>query len=269
MSIVPFSFPDTGQAVRTLMVEGEPWFVAADVCAVLDIANVGNALARLDEDERGSIRLADGTPGNPNRAVVNEPGLYSLVLRSDKPEARAFKRWITHEVLPAIRRAGQYAPLPSLEDPLAALEQQTTLTRRAIELAKAERARAVAAETRAAALEPDAARARRTLDAEGLALVGTVAKRFGIREKALRGFLYDEELLIRSGARRNEPYARWVASGHFEVKTRLVGDDLDRPPVARSTTYVSPKGEDLIWARLHRAGLVAAPVPPIRQLELT
>ncbi|MEU9777153.1 phage antirepressor KilAC domain-containing protein [Streptomyces sp. NPDC047968] len=82
-------------------------------------------------------------------------------------------------------------------------------------------------------------------------------------------FLYDEELLIRSGARRNEPYARWVASGHFEVKTRLVGDDLDRPPVARSTTYVTPKGEDLIWARLHRAGLVAAPVPLIRQLELT
>lgn len=108
-AITPFEFPATGQQVRTLLIDGEPWFVAADVCAALDIANVGNALARLDDDEKSSIRLTDGTPGNPNRGIVNEAGLYALILRSDKPEAKAFKRWVTHEVLPAIRRTGSYS----------------------------------------------------------------------------------------------------------------------------------------------------------------
>jgi len=104
--LVTFSYGD--RPVRTVVVGGEPWFVAADVCAVLGIANVGNALARLDDDEKDSIRLADGTPGNPNKAIVSEPGLYSLILRSDKPEAKVFKRWVTHEVLPQLRRTGHY-----------------------------------------------------------------------------------------------------------------------------------------------------------------
>lgn len=125
-----------------------------------------------------------------------------------------------------------------------------------------------AAEARNAELEPDAARARRTMDADGLALVGTVAKRFGIQEKALRQFLHAEGLLIRDGNRRNEPYARYVESGHFELKITLVGEDPDRPLKEKSTTVVTPKGEALIWKRLFDAGYVSSPVPPPRQLEL-
>src|SRR5690606_37056960 len=113
--LVTFRYDDN--PIRTVLVDGEPWFVAADVCAVLGIANVGNALARLDDDEKDSIRLADGTPGNPNKAIVNEPGLYSLILRSDKPEAKAFKRWVTHEVLPAIRKTGRYEVQPAYRLP--------------------------------------------------------------------------------------------------------------------------------------------------------
>lgn len=96
--------------VRTVVRNNEPWFVAADVCRALELVNIGNALARLDEDEKGSIRSMDGTSngGNPNMSIVNEPGLYALVLGSRKPEAKAFKRWITHEVLPTLRQTGQY-----------------------------------------------------------------------------------------------------------------------------------------------------------------
>lgn len=123
--ITPFAFPATGQPVRTVMVDGQPWIFANDVCAVLEIANVGNALARLDEDEKSSIRLTDGTLGNPNRAIINEAGLYSLVLRSDKPEAKTFRRWVTHDVLPTIGRTGSYSAAPVLpqdyEEALAAL----------------------------------------------------------------------------------------------------------------------------------------------------
>lgn len=128
--------------------------------------------------------------------------------------------------------------------------------------------RADRAEAKALELEPDAARARKTMDADGLSLVGTVAKRFGIRERALREFLYAEGLLIRDGIRRNEPMARFVQSGHFELKTRPIEIDPDGPPTMRSTTYVTPKGEALIWKRLHDAGMVRSPVMPARQLEL-
>lgn len=113
-------------------------------------------------------------------------------------------------------------------------------------------------------MEPEAARAARMLDADGLALVGSVAKRFGLQERKLREFLYAEGLLIRYGFRRNEPMARYVASGHFGLKVTLVGE----PPRERSTTYVTPKGEGLIWRRLHAAGVVGSPRMPARQLML-
>ena len=88
--------------MRVIMRDGVPWFVLADLCRVLEIANVGNAAARLDDDERGSIRNPDVTPagGNSNITIVNESGMWSLVLTSRKPEAKRFKKWVTGEVLP-------------------------------------------------------------------------------------------------------------------------------------------------------------------------
>lgn len=93
--------------LRIVDINGEHWWVAKDVCDVLDIDNVSQALSRLDDDERNTFILNDGI-GNPGRAIINEPGLYSLILGSRKPEARAFKRWVTHEVLPSLNRNGFY-----------------------------------------------------------------------------------------------------------------------------------------------------------------
>jgi Prophage antirepressor len=76
------------------------------VCKALEISNGRDAVSRLDSDEKSSVALTDGTPGNPNMTIINEPGLYSLVLGSRKPEAKAFKRWITHEVIPSVRKTG-------------------------------------------------------------------------------------------------------------------------------------------------------------------
>ena len=94
--------------VRVVERDGEPWFVAADVCRALDVVNSRDAVARLDADEKNTVVLTDGTPGNPQKTIVNEPGLYTLILGSRKPEAKAFKRWITHEVIPTIRKTGAY-----------------------------------------------------------------------------------------------------------------------------------------------------------------
>lgn len=100
-TIIPFTFPETGQPVRTVTIDGEHWFVAADVCSVLTIANPSQAVSYLDDDEKKQV---DGTlisnEGGGAPWILNEPGLYSLILRSRKPQAKAFKRWITHEVIP-------------------------------------------------------------------------------------------------------------------------------------------------------------------------
>lgn len=119
--IIPFDFEE--QAVRVVMRDGEPWFVAADVCRVLEIGNPSDAVSRLDEDERDRVNLntldtTEGIRGNPNATIISESGLYALVLTSRKEAARRFRKWITAEVLPAIRRTGRYeqAPPPPAPD---------------------------------------------------------------------------------------------------------------------------------------------------------
>ena len=105
--------------VRTVMIDGNPWFVAADVCRALEIVNPSMTLERLDDDEKGSLNLTEGTSpkgGNPNVNIINEPGLYVLVLGSRKPEAKAFRRWVTHEVIPSIRKTGSYSRVETNQD---------------------------------------------------------------------------------------------------------------------------------------------------------
>ncbi len=108
-SIVPFDFE--GAAVRTLTRDGEPWFVLADVCRVLEIVDTHTASRRLDQDEKGVHSMP--TPGGPQSVVViNESGLCSLILTSRAPAAKLVKKWVTSEVLPAIRRTGGYSMPP-------------------------------------------------------------------------------------------------------------------------------------------------------------
>ena len=100
-------------SVRTVTINGEPWFVAADVCNALDIGNPSQAISRLDDDEKVTLTTNEGHSGKLGGAqmlnVISEAGLYSLILKSRKPEAKVFKRWITHEVIPDIRQYGMYA----------------------------------------------------------------------------------------------------------------------------------------------------------------
>jgi prophage antirepressor-like protein len=112
-----FSFQD--KQVRVVLRDGEPWFVARDVCEVLDHSDTSTAIRRLDDDEKLTQTMF---VSGQNREVwlVNEPGLYSLILTSRKPEAKAFKRWITHEVIPTIRKTGAYAADQNKIVPLSA-----------------------------------------------------------------------------------------------------------------------------------------------------
>lgn len=122
---LPIQYAFEGTEVRVVMINGEPWFVAADVCQALAISNNRDAVARLDDDERG-VATTDTPSGPQEMGIINEAGLYSLILRSRKAEAKRFKRWVTHEVLPALRKHGAYVmpeaqpEAPAQDAPLAA-----------------------------------------------------------------------------------------------------------------------------------------------------
>lgn len=102
-----FTFNASNQQVRTVTLDGQPYFVAKDVCSILDISNHIDALSRLDDDEKGRSVLPTQF-GDKETNLVNESGLYHLIFQSRKPEAKAFRRWVTSEVLPSIRRTGHY-----------------------------------------------------------------------------------------------------------------------------------------------------------------
>lgn len=120
-----FSNPEFGQ-VRAAIIGGEPWFVATDVCQCLDIGNSRQALSRLDDDEKGVISN-DTHGGRQDVSAVNEPGLYKLVLSSRKPDAEVFKRWVTHDVIPSIRKTGGYMTSAATEQLQTLLVSQQAL----------------------------------------------------------------------------------------------------------------------------------------------
>ena len=94
--------------------DGEPWFILNEVCKKLEIANAGNISARLDDDEKDTIQIMDSIGRARNTVIINESGLYNAIIRSSKPQAKTFRKWITSEVLPSIRKTGGYKGNPRL-----------------------------------------------------------------------------------------------------------------------------------------------------------
>lgn len=118
-AITVFDNPEFGSVRTVTGPDGGIWFVAKDVCECLGLANPNDAISQLDEDEKG-VAIVDTLGGKQEMATISEPGLYSLTLRSRKPEAKTFKRWITHDVLPSLRKTGGYGkPALSREDELS------------------------------------------------------------------------------------------------------------------------------------------------------
>ena len=103
-----FTFNPTNQPIRVEIRDNAPWFVAKDVCNALTINNHNDAISRLDDDEKG-VATIDTLGGKQSMSIINESGLYNLIFQSRKPEAKAFRKWVTSEVLPSIRRTGRYA----------------------------------------------------------------------------------------------------------------------------------------------------------------
>lgn len=120
-----FNYQDND--VRTVEINGEPWFVLKDVCSVLGLGSAHKVADRLDEDERNQIPLTDSLGREQETTIINESGLYNVILRSDKPEAKPFRKWVTSEVLPSIRKTGSYNQKPLSPVEMFAMQAQINL----------------------------------------------------------------------------------------------------------------------------------------------
>lgn len=181
MEMQLFSSAEFG-SIRAISRDGEPWFVAKDVCTALGVANSRDALARLDDDEKG-VGLTDTLGGAQEMTIVNEPGLYTLVLSSRKPEARAFKRWITHEVIPAIRRTGGYMVARDGETPEETMARAVLIAQDAIARKDADISRLRA---KTAALAPKAGMYDACMDGERWMSVTEVARLLAQYDPSIR-----------------------------------------------------------------------------------
>lgn len=241
MTLIPFSYEN--QPIRVLTIDNEPWFMVVDVAEVLGLVNVHSSLAFLDEDEKG-IHTMD-TPGGAQKfRIVSEAGLYSLILRSRKPEAKRFKRWITHEVLPSIRKRGMYATPDAVE---SMLEDPDLLIRLLNDL-KAERAKRAELAAKAEQDAPKVIFADAVSAAKTTILIGDLAKLLkgnGIDVGSVRLFrwLRDKGFLIaRSGADYNSPTQKAMELGLFEVKETAVSH-ADGHVTISKTPKVTGKGQ--------------------------
>ena len=237
-----------GRQVRTVQFDGNPWFVAVDVCETLGLDQVTRAMNRLDEDEVRLIKVTH--PQNPDKTLfmnaVNEPGLYRLILCSRKPEAKEFRRWITHEVIPSLRRTGGYQ-LPEFDAKTSKLPQfsRRDLLNLAIDAeAECEELRGVVAD-----LAPKAEFYERVADAGSTFSLGEVAKMLAIPScgrNNLVKVLREEGILMANNVAKQ----RYVDRGYF----RIVQAEYNAPdgsPRVKAVTRVHEKGVAFIGRRLN------------------
>lgn len=249
-------FDFKGALLRTLTDEaGEPWFIAKDVCDILELTNPAVALQSLDEDEKTNLSNSYvwSEPGR-RPLIISEPGLYRLVMRSRKPEAKEFQRWVTHEVLPQIRRTGGYIPTDAGDDDMTILAKAVMIGQRTME---AQQRKIAEQQTRIVELEPKARFADAVAASDGTCLVGELAKMLrqngmDIGQNRLFRLLQADGYLGKSGSNRNVPTQRAMDLGLFRIKETTVTHADGHTTVSR-TPKVTGKGQryfiDRYWGR--------------------
>ena len=229
--------------VRTIQKDGEPWFVLRDVCNVLGLGTPARVAERLDTDEVSQTHITDSMGRQQEMTIINESGLYNVILRSDKPEAKPFRKWVTSEVLPTIRRHGMYATPDTVEKMLA--DPDTTI--KLLETIKQERAARMALEAKAEADKPKVLFADAVSASHTSILVGDLAKLLrqngvDIGQNRLFSFLREKGYLCSQGERYNLPTQRSMDRGWFQVKETTINQPNGSVRITR-TVKVTGKGQ--------------------------
>lgn len=248
-------FDFKGAALRTLTDEaGEPWFVLKDCMSILDLGNPTETVKMFDDDEFSTTEVIDSIGRRQQAYIISEPGLYKLVMRSRKPEAHEFQRWVTHEVLPQIRKTGGYIPATDADDDMTILAKAVMIGQRTME---AQKRKIASQQSRIVELEPKARFADAVAASDGTCLVGELAKMLrqngmDIGQNRLFRLLQADGYLGKSGSNRNVPTQRAMDLGLFRIKETTVTHADGHTTVSR-TPKVTGKGQryfiDRYWGR--------------------
>ena len=241
--IMIFSNADFGD-IRTLNVDGEPWFVGKDVTGALGYTNSRKALSDHVYDEDKGVTKCDTLGGAQNIAIINESGVYSLIMGSKLPSARKFKHWVTSEVLPAIRKHGMYAVDDLIANPDLAIQAFTALKE------EREKRKALEAQTKVQAKQIEEMQPKVTyydivLNCKDLVSVNTIAKDYGKSAIWLNKWLHDHGIQYRQG-KVWILYQKYAKKGYAKSRTRTFSDS-DGGNHARVHTYWTQAGRIFIY----------------------
>lgn len=233
--------------IRTVNISGEPWFVGKDVAEVLGYSNNRKAIADhvYEEDKTDGVTIRDSMGREQNPILINESGLYSLILSSKLPNAKEFKRWVTSEVLPSIRKHGAYMTDDMVEK---VLTDPDTIIRLAQQIKEA-KARLAQAEDTIRLMEPKAAYYDTVAESRGSLNFRETAKLFKIKERDFIAFLLEQKMVYRNSRGRIVPYAEYNGK-YFEMGEVTYNSSVGQ----RSTVYtkITPQGRQAIHNRLRR-----------------
>lgn len=222
--------------VRSLLINSEPWFVGKDVADVLGYKNQNDALSKhVDGEDKDTIAIRDSIGRNRNTPIINESGLYSLVLSSKLPSAKKFKRWVTSEVLPALRKIGQYQ--------VKELSGQELMAKALIEAQSV----LAAKDKQIEEMKPKALFADAVSASKGSISVGSLAKLLAqngiaIGQNRLFAWLRDNNFLIKDGKSKNVATQRYIDQGLFELKANVTFENGETK-THKPTTMVTGKGQ--------------------------
>ena len=238
--ILVFENKDYG-TIRTVMIDNAPWFVATDVCSAIDVDRT--AIRRLDDDEKG-VHLTHTLGGDQKISIINECGLYSLILSSRKPEAKAFKRWITHEVIPSIRKHGAYMTTSLLEQ----IKENPQVIYGLAEKLLTEKNRADWLQSELSRAKPKADYYDAFVNPRDCTNIRNTANELGIRQCELTAWLVAQRFLYRDYGGQHLPYSPHLRKGLF------IERDFVRNGHKGVHTLFTPYGKEMVRQMLMEAG---------------
>ena len=238
--------------VRTIQQNGEPWFVLKDVCEVLGIVDHKVTARRLDEDEVCQTPLIDSIGRQQDTTAINESGLYNVILRSDKPEAKPFRKWVTSEVLPSIRKHGMYATDDLINNPDIAIAAFTAL--------KEEREREKQLQQslniknqQLIEMQPKVTYYDVVLQCNDVVSIITIAKDYGWSAKKMNHFLHDKKIIYKQGDIWLA-YQKYAEQGYTHTKTCVFKDKVGEEH-SKVHTYWTQKGRLFLYNELKSDGI--------------
>lgn len=243
-----FSFES--QEVRTLLVNGEPHFVGKDVATILGYLNPRKAIIDHVDDEDKGVTKCDTLGGKQNLTIINESGLYSLILSSKLPTAKKFKRWVTNDVLPAIRKHGAYMTPKTIEE---ALLNPDTIIRLATDLKKEREGRLIA-EQRVNELTPKASYYDKVLANKSLVTITAIAKDYGMSGQRMNALLHKLGVQYKQG-KTWLLYAKYQKNGWTHSETVMITDRYGNEKAVLNTKWTQ-KGRLGLYELLKDNGIL-------------